>query len=111
MKIKFNYANNVFNSTFALKSSSDIEHVKMYFIAVELYRALFKQKAQGGVVYGQYTTAKGYSYTGHNVECLDTALSRSILAIYHKHPRCLICYYKLVTNVIRAVKIYFWYMV
>ena len=23
----------------------------------------------------------------HNVECLDTALSRGILAIYHKPPR------------------------
>ena len=38
-------------------------------------------KARGGVVYGQYTTAKGCSRTA---EWLDTVLSRGILAIYHK---------------------------
>jgi hypothetical protein len=47
-------------------------------------------KALGDVVYGQYTTAKGCSYARRNVECLDTAISRGILAIYHKPPRCLI---------------------
>ena len=41
-------------------------------------------KALGGVVYGQYTTAKGCSYARSNTECLDTALSRGLLAIYHK---------------------------
>jgi hypothetical protein len=40
-------------------------------------------KAWGGVVYGQYTTAKG------NAECLDTALNRGILAMYHNSPRWL----------------------
>ena len=44
----------------------------------------------GGVVYGQYTTAKGCSYAQHNVKFLDTALSRCILAIYLKPPRCTI---------------------
>jgi hypothetical protein len=34
-----------------------------------------------------------------NMECLETAISCVILAIYHKP------HYKLVTNVIRAVKI------
>ena len=32
-------------------------------------------KAQEGVVYGQYTTAKGCSYVQRNAECLDTALA------------------------------------
>ena len=41
-------------------------------------------KAPGGVVYGQYTTAKGLRAV------LDTALSRGILTIYHKPPKCLI---------------------
>ena len=50
-------------------------------------------QARGGVVYDQYTTDK---------ECLDAALSRGILAIYHT-PEVPYCYYKLVTNVIRAV--------
>ena len=44
----------------------------------------------GFAVYGQYTTAKGCSYTRHEAECLDTALSHCILAIYHKPLRCLI---------------------
>ena len=47
-------------------------------------------KARGGVVYGQYTTAKCCSYARRNAEFLDTALSPDILAIYHKPPRCLI---------------------
>ena len=47
-------------------------------------------KAWGGVVYGQYSTAKGCSYARCNEECLDTALSRDILAIYHKPTRYLI---------------------
>ena len=62
--------------------------------------------AQGGVVYGQYTTAKGCSYAQRNMECLYTALNCGILAIYHKPPEVPYCYYKLVTNVIRAVKIH-----
>ena len=47
-------------------------------------------KARGGVVYRQYTTAKGCSYAQCNMEFLDTALSRGILAIYYKPQRCLI---------------------
>jgi hypothetical protein len=47
-------------------------------------------------------------------ECLDTALTCGILAIYHK-PEVPYCYFKLVTNIIRTVKIhvlsYLWYMV
>jgi hypothetical protein len=71
-----------------------------------LYVSLYvRNKAQGGVVFGQYTTAKGCSYARHKAECLDTALSRGILAIYHNPPRCLTAIIKLVTNVIRAVKI------
>jgi hypothetical protein len=35
----------------------------------------------------------------------DTALDRGILAIYHKPPEVPYCYYKLVINVIIAVKI------
>ena len=65
-------------------------------------RVYLSNIARGGVVYGQYTTAKGCSYAQRNAEFLDTALSRGILAIYHK-PRGAL--YKLVTNVIRAVKI------
>jgi hypothetical protein len=44
-------------------------------------------KAKGGVIYGQYTTAK------------------ACVLIYHK-PLMPYCYYKLVTNVITAVKIH-----
>ena len=44
--------------------------------------------------------------TQDNAECLDTALISGILAIYHKPPEVTYCYYKLVTNVIRAVKIH-----
>ena len=48
-------------------------------------------------------------------QCLDTALSCGILAIYHKPPDVTYCYYKLVANVIRAIKIhvlsYPWYTV
>jgi hypothetical protein len=47
-------------------------------------------KAQGGVVYGQYTTAKACSYAWSNDGGLDTALSRGILAKYHKPPSYLI---------------------
>jgi hypothetical protein len=57
-------------------------------------------KARAVVLFGQYTTVR--AVLTHNVECLDTALSRGILAIYHKVPYY---YYKLVTNIIRAVKI------
>uniref|UniRef100_A0A674ATX4 Unc-51 like kinase 4 n=1 Tax=Salmo trutta TaxID=8032 RepID=A0A674ATX4_SALTR len=43
---------------------------------------------RGFVVYGQYTTAKECSYTRRIAEdSLDTALSRGILAIYHKPLR------------------------
>jgi hypothetical protein len=68
--------------------------------------------ARGGVIYGQYITAKDRSYARCNVECLKKALTRGILAIYPEVPYC---YYKLVSNVIRAVKIhvlsYPWYTV
>jgi hypothetical protein len=50
-----------------------------------------------------------------NAECLDTALSRGILAIYKKPSRVSYFYYKLVTNIIRAltrnVLSYPWYTV
>ena len=36
-----------------------------------------------------------------------TALSRGILAIYHKPPEVPYCYYKLANNVIRVLKIMF----
>jgi hypothetical protein len=39
----------------------------------------------------------------HNAECLDTALSLGILA-YTTNPEVPYCNYKLVTNVIRALK-------
>ena len=51
---------------------------------------------------GQNATAKG-PYARRNVECLDTAHGHGILAIYYKPPEVPYCYYKLVTNVIRAV--------
>ena len=38
-------------------------------------------KAQGGVVYVQYTMTKGCSYAIRNAECLYTALTHGILAI------------------------------
>ena len=61
-------------------------------------------KARGGVVYGQYTTGKGRPNARCKAECLE----------YHT-PKVPYCYYKLVTNVIRAVKInvlsYPWYTV
>ena len=64
--------------------------------------------ARGGVVYGQYTTAKDCSYAWRNTECLDTALSHGI-------PEVPYCCYEQVSNVIRAVKInilsYPWYTV
>ena len=45
----------------------------------------------------------------------DATRSAWILAIYHKLPEVPYCYYKLVTNIIRAVKInvlsYLWYTV
>ena len=45
----------------------------------------------------------------------DTARSHGILAIYHKQPKVPYCFYKLVTNVIRAVQIhvlsYPWFVV
>ena len=46
-------------------------------------------KAEGGMVYDQYTMAKGCSYARRIAECLDTALIRGIRAVYHKPPRCL----------------------
>jgi hypothetical protein len=51
-------------------------------------------KARGDVVYGQYTTAKGCFYVQHNADCL----------VYFpcKLPYC---YYILITNVIKEVKI------
>jgi hypothetical protein len=48
------------------------------------------KKSWGGVVYGQNTMAKNCSYAQR--ECLDIALSRGILAIYHILPRYLIGY-------------------
>jgi hypothetical protein len=59
------------------------------------------------VVYGQYTTGKGLflGTTQRRVYSLYTARSLGILAIYHKPQIVPHCYYKLVTNVIRAVKI------
>uniref|UniRef100_A0A8C7HSK9 Suppressor of cytokine signaling 3 n=1 Tax=Oncorhynchus kisutch TaxID=8019 RepID=A0A8C7HSK9_ONCKI len=50
------------------------------------HQLFLSNKARVGGVYGQYTVAKGCSYTRGNVECLDTALSHGILAIYHKPP-------------------------
>jgi hypothetical protein len=46
-------------------------------------RVYLNNKARGGVVYGQYTTAKGCYDALRNTECMDTALSRGILTIYH----------------------------
>ena len=46
--------------------------------------AKLSNKGRGGVVYGQYTTAKGCTHAVRKVECLDTTLSHVILAIYHK---------------------------
>ena len=47
-----------------------------------LYRSWMvslSNKARGGVVYGQYTMARGCSYAWRNAEYMDTALSRGIL--------------------------------
>jgi hypothetical protein len=55
------------------------------------------------VVYGQYTTAKGCVQALCVASRKRTALSHGILAIYHE-PEVSYCYFKLVTNVIRAVK-------
>jgi hypothetical protein len=49
----------------------------------------FSNKARGGVVYGQYTTAKCCIQALRVASCLRTALSRDILAIYHTSS-CLI---------------------
>ena len=53
----------------------------------------------------KYSMVKYCPYAQRNAECLDTALSRGILAIYHK-PEVAYCNYKLVANVIRTVKIH-----
>ena len=67
------------------------------------------------MVYGQYTTAKGFSYAQRIAESLDTARSRVYFGHIPQTPEVPYCYYKLVTNVIRAVKIkvlsYPWYTV
>jgi hypothetical protein len=52
-------------------------------------------KARGVVVYGQYTTAKGCSYAQRNLPIGHIPLT----------PEVPYCYSKLVTNIIRAVKI------
>ena len=56
----------------------------------------------------QYTTAKDCWCARRIAEFLETALSRAIpvLAIYHNLLEVPYCYYKLVTNVTRAVKTY-----
>jgi hypothetical protein len=57
--------------------------------------------------------AKGCSSVQHNEECLDTALSRGILAIYHKPLRCLIAIINWLptvkTNVLSHLWYNFWY--
>ena len=44
-------------------------------------RSCLSNKAQGGVVYGQYTTAKSCSYAQRTVECMDTALTQGALLL------------------------------
>ena len=64
-------------------------------------------KAQGGVVYGQYTSAKGCSYAQRNAECLDTARGH-----IPQNPEVPYCHYKRVTYAANInVLSYPWYMV
>ena len=53
--------------------------------------------------------AKGCSSVQHNEECLDTALSCGILAIYHKPLRCLIAIINWLPTVKSNVLSHLWY--